>query len=211
MPAARHVSLGTVTVAAQPLSGELRMLVGVAAPVSPGGMPMPWSVVAILIVGVTLSVGLYVMLARRAGDEELLNDDELRDQNEDDELPEDAAAGADADLGSIGRYSIVERIGQGGMAEIFSAVTIGEGSFRRPVVIKRLRPELTIDPDAVAQFCDEANLLAALHHPNIVAVHDFGRSQEPVLPGRRVRRSAATSAGWWRAGSRRARARCPST
>ena len=63
------------------------------------------------------------------------------------------------------------------MAEIFSAVTMGEGSFRRPVVIKRLRPELTADPNAVAQFCDEANLLAALHHPNIVAVHDFGRSQ----------------------------------
>ena len=63
------------------------------------------------------------------------------------------------------------------MAEIYAAVTKGEGSFRRPVVIKRLRPELTIDPNAVAQFCDEANLLAALHHPNIVAVHDFGRSQ----------------------------------
>ena len=44
-------------------------------------------------------------------------------------------------------------------------------------MIKRLRPELSIDPNAVAQFCDEANLLAALHHPNIVAVHDFGRSQ----------------------------------
>ena len=85
--------------------------------------------------------------------------------------------GADAALASIGRYTIVERIGQGGMAEIYAAVTQGEGSFRRPVVIKRLRPELTIDPNAVAQFCDEANLLAALHHPNIVAVHDFGRSQ----------------------------------
>ena len=84
---------------------------------------------------------------------------------------------ADAALASIGRYSIVERIGQGGMAEIYAAVTQGEGSFRRPVVIKRLRPELTVDPNAVAQFCDEANLLAALHHPNIVAVHDFGRSQ----------------------------------
>ena len=77
----------------------------------------------------------------------------------------------------IGRYTIVERIGQGGMADIYAAVTQGEGSFRRPVVIKRLRPELSIDPNAVAQFCDEANLLAALHHPNIIAVHDFGRSQ----------------------------------
>ena len=61
------------------------------------------------------------------------------------------------------------------MAEVYAAVTAGEGSFRRPVVIKRLRPELTANPNAVAQFCDEANLLAAFHHPNIVAVHDFGR------------------------------------
>ena len=75
----------------------------------------------------------------------------------------------------IGRYTLVDRIGLGGMAEIYAAVTTGEGSFRRPVVIKRLRPELTADPNAVAQFCDEANLLAAFHHPNIVAVHDFGR------------------------------------
>jgi Protein kinase domain len=77
----------------------------------------------------------------------------------------------------IGRYTLVDRIGQGGMAEIYSAVTTGERSFRRPVVIKRLRPELALDPQAVAQFCDEANLLSAFHHPNIVAVHDFVRWQ----------------------------------
>jgi hypothetical protein len=172
MPAPGNAAFATGTVAALPLSGGLRVLAGVAAPVSPGGMPIPWFAVAILIIGVTLAVGLFLMLARQAVADEEHDDDGL-----DDELPEDAAAGADPGLGSIGRYSIVERIGQGGMAEIFSAVTMGEGSFRRPVVIKRLRPELTADPNAVAQFCDEANLLAALHHPNIVAVHDFGRSQ----------------------------------
>ena len=61
------------------------------------------------------------------------------------------------------------------MAEIYSAVTTGVGTFRRPVVIKRLKPELAADPAAVAQFRDEANLLAAFNHPNIVAVHDFGQ------------------------------------
>ena len=74
-----------------------------------------------------------------------------------------------------GRYTLVSRLGEGGMAEIYSAVTTGVGTFRRPVVIKRLRPELATDPNAVAQFRDEANLLAAFNHPNIVAVHDFGR------------------------------------
>jgi serine/threonine-protein kinase len=75
----------------------------------------------------------------------------------------------------VGRYTLVSRIGEGGMAEIYSAVTTGVGTFRRPVVIKRLKPELAADPNAVAQFRDEANLLAAFNHPNIVAVHDFGR------------------------------------
>jgi serine/threonine-protein kinase len=77
--------------------------------------------------------------------------------------------------GQVGRYTLVSRIGEGGMAEIYSAVTTGVGSFRRPVVIKRLKPELAADPAAVAQFRDEANLLSAFNHPNIVAVHDFGR------------------------------------
>ena len=75
----------------------------------------------------------------------------------------------------VGRYTLVSRIGEGGMAEIYSAVTTGVGAFRRPVVIKRLKPELAADPAAVAQFRDEANLLAAFNHPNIVAVHDFGQ------------------------------------
>jgi len=156
------VTLGRQTVAALPLSGGLRVLVGVSAETPmPAGLPLPWSALAILLIGVTFATGLFLMLARGAADEA---------------AAEPAPAG-DGDLATVGRYTIVERIGQGGMAEIYAAVTHGEGSFRRPVVIKRLRPELTIDPNAVAQFCDEANLLAALHHPNIVAVHDFGRSQ----------------------------------
>ena len=158
------VALGGQTVAALPLSSGLRVLVGVAAPLStPGGLPLPWSAIAILIIGVAFSIGLYVILSRHASD-----------------APMTALVAApvpDTGVVTIGRYTIVERIGQGGMAEIYAAVTQGEGTFRRPVVIKRLRPELSIDDNAVAQFCDEANLLAALHHPNIVAVHDFGRSQ----------------------------------
>src|SRR5262249_51128970 len=86
-----------------------------------------------------------------------------------------------ANITSVGRYSVVDRIGQGGMAEVYTAVTAGEGGFRRPVVIKRLRPQLTEDAGAVAQFCDEANLLAALHHPNIVAVQDFGRAGDQLF------------------------------
>ncbi|HEY4392687.1 MAG TPA: protein kinase [Polyangia bacterium] len=153
---------GPVAVAALPLAGGLRILTGTAAPVAaPGGLPLPAPVLAILAVGLCLSVGSFVVLARR----------QPADNRR---VPGTTAAGPAA---VIGRYTLVDRIGLGGMAEIYSALTAGEGNFRRPVVIKRLRPELTTDPNAVAQFCDEANLLAAFHHPNIVAVHDFGRWQ----------------------------------
>jgi len=149
-----------VAVAALPLVGGLRILAGVAAPAAAqGALPLPGAVLMILAIGLALGSGSFFLLARRT------TVDDARSI-------EVATAGV---LSVIGRYTLVDRIGLGGMAEIYSAVTTGEGSFRRPLVIKRLRPELTADPNAVAQFCDEANLLAAFHHPNIVAVHDFGR------------------------------------
>ena len=150
------------TVAVLPLSNGLRILVGVAAPSNePSGLPWPPAVLAILGIGLVFGLAIFVLLARKTPEEP----------------PVEREGTAVAALTVIGRYTLVDRIGQGGMAEIYSAVTTGEGSFRRPVVIKRLRPELAVDPNAVAQFCDEANLLSAFHHPNIVSVHDFGRWQ----------------------------------
>ncbi|HEY6477223.1 MAG TPA: serine/threonine-protein kinase [Polyangia bacterium] len=175
---------GPVAVATVPLSGGLRILAGTAAPAAArGALPLPGVVLAILAIGLVLAIGSFVLLARRP-------------PPDDDPIIEMTTANP---VTVIGRYTLIDRIGLGGMAEIYSAVTTGEGSFRRPVVIKRLRPELTTDPNAVAQFCDEANLLAALHHPNIVAVHDFGRWQnqfflaEEYLQGRDLGRIVSQS------------------
>ncbi|HZL21106.1 MAG TPA: serine/threonine-protein kinase [Polyangia bacterium] len=175
LPAPGVGSAGGATVAALPLSNGLRILVGVAAPTNgPSGMPLPPTALAILGIGLVFGIAIFVLLTRKMPEE----------------TPVDREGTAVAALTAIGRYTLIDRIGQGGMAEIYSAVTTGEGSFRRPVVIKRLRPELAVDPNAVAQFCDEANLLSAFHHPNIVAVHDFGRWQnqfflaEEYVPGR---------------------------
>jgi hypothetical protein len=74
----------------------------------------------------------------------------------------------------LGRYELLERIGEGGMAEIFAAASFGANGFRRFFVIKRLRSELVSNQDAVAHFIDEANLGSTLNHPNIVPVFDFG-------------------------------------
>jgi hypothetical protein len=74
----------------------------------------------------------------------------------------------------LGRYLLVDQIGIGGMAEVFTAVSFGAGKFRRPFVIKRLRAELDGNAAAVGLFVDEANLASTLVHQNLVPVFDFG-------------------------------------
>lgn len=80
-----------------------------------------------------------------------------------------------ATAATFGRYTLVEKLGEGGMSQVFTAVTFGAEGFRRRFVVKRLRPELSSDQAAVAQFIDEANLASTLVHSNIVPVFDFGK------------------------------------
>ena len=86
--------------------------------------------------------------------------------------PANRAANADA---AFGRYTLVDRLGEGGMAEVYTAVTFGAEGFRRRFVVKRLRAELLREPAAVDQFIDEANLASSMVHSNIVPVFDFGK------------------------------------
>jgi serine/threonine protein kinase len=76
---------------------------------------------------------------------------------------------------SFGKYTLVRRIAMGGMAEIFLAEHHGEAGFVHPVVIKRVLPGLSDNPEFESMFLDEARLLARLSHPNVVHVYDFGR------------------------------------
>ena len=64
------------------------------------------------------------------------------------------------------------------MAKVSVAVVRGAEGFRRTFVLKRLRPELSTNPEVVSQFIDEARLGASLVHSNIVPVFDFGRDAE---------------------------------
>jgi serine/threonine-protein kinase len=77
---------------------------------------------------------------------------------------------------ALGRYLLVDQIGAGGMAEVYTAVSFGVGRFRRSFVIKRLRAELDGNATAVSLFIDEANLASTLVHPNVVPVFDFGEA-----------------------------------
>ena len=79
---------------------------------------------------------------------------------------------------SFGRYMLLDRLGEGGMAQVYTAVTFGAEGFRRTFVVKRLRAELAREPAVVAQFIDEANLGSTLVHSNIIPVFDFGKVGE---------------------------------
>ncbi|MEN9822079.1 MAG: hypothetical protein RLZ04_505 [Actinomycetota bacterium] len=72
------------------------------------------------------------------------------------------------------RYQIEQRIGRGGMAEVFLARDL---LLDRPVAIKVLFPEFAIDPTFVERFRREAQSAANLNHPNIVSVYDWGQYQ----------------------------------
>ncbi len=69
------------------------------------------------------------------------------------------------------RYEIISQIARGGMAEVYLA---RDQLLDRPVALKVLYPELSIDPSFVERFRREAQSAANLSHPNIVSVYDGG-------------------------------------
>ena len=82
---------------------------------------------------------------------------------------------ASADGQVFGRYTVLDRLGAGGMCDIYIAALTGPEGFQRTFVLKRLKPELALNRAAVDQFIDEAKLGSTLVHSNIVPVFDFGR------------------------------------
>ncbi len=74
------------------------------------------------------------------------------------------------DQNLLGKYRIIERIGSGGMAEVYLG---RHDKLNREVAIKVLRPSLINDPQFTARFEREARLAANLRHPGIVQVFDF--------------------------------------
>jgi hypothetical protein len=80
-----------------------------------------------------------------------------------------------------GRYTIVGKLTDGGMAEIFLARQHGVEGFHRPVVLKRILSAFSADPQFRNMFIDEAHISMSLSHGNIVPVLDAGMAGERMF------------------------------
>ena len=76
---------------------------------------------------------------------------------------------------TLSHYKVIEKIGQGGMGEVYRAE---DTNLSREVAIKVLPEQFTQDPQRLARFEREAKLLASLNHPNIAAIHSFEHADE---------------------------------
>lgn len=86
-------------------------------------------------------------------------------------------AGADL-IGRVlaGRYRLIAPVGLGASAQVYMADDV---RLRRRVAVKVLHPGLAGDPTFLRRFQAEAQAAAALNHPNVLAVYDWGRDDEP--------------------------------
>lgn len=75
----------------------------------------------------------------------------------------------------IDNYEIIGRLGRGGMATVYRARQL---NMQRDVAIKIMSAELAEDPQFVARFEREAQVIANLQHPRILPVHDFGHEED---------------------------------
>ena len=70
----------------------------------------------------------------------------------------------------VGPYEVIAQIAAGGMGEVYRA---RDTKLNRDVALKILPDTFSADPDRLARFRREAQVLAALNHPNIAAIHGF--------------------------------------
>src|SRR3990172_12013060 len=75
---------------------------------------------------------------------------------------------------SIAHYRVTGTLGKGGMGEVYRAT---DSKLRRDVALKILPDAFARDPDRMARFSREAQVLASLNHPNIASIHGLEESE----------------------------------
>src|SRR4029078_10907192 len=74
----------------------------------------------------------------------------------------------------FGKYTLIRKIGTGGMAEVFLARTVVAQGLNKTLVIKKIHTAYARSRQFVTMFVDEAKIALGLNHPNIIQVFDFG-------------------------------------
>ena len=77
----------------------------------------------------------------------------------------------------LGPYEVVDLLGAGGMGEVYRAT---DTNLKRQVAIKVLPASVAADSDRLARFQREAEVLAALNHPNIAHIHGLEKSDATI-------------------------------
>ncbi len=77
----------------------------------------------------------------------------------------------------LGRYELITRIGQGGMAEVQLALQRGPAGFEKLVVVKLVHDTLATQKAFVDMLLDEARMAALVKHPNVVDIYDLGQAE----------------------------------
>ncbi len=93
----------------------------------------------------------------------------------------------------LGHYDVTALLGEGGMGQVWQATDTQLG---RQVALKILPDAFAANPDRLARFTREAQILASLNHPNIAAIHgieeaDRMRVEWHAVSNRRLRRAKA--------------------
>ena len=78
----------------------------------------------------------------------------------------------------LGPYRVVDKLGEGGMGEVYRATDVSLG---RQVALKVLPPDVATDADRVARFRREAQTLASLNHPHIAAIYGFHEAERTAF------------------------------
>src|SRR5215210_3535021 len=74
----------------------------------------------------------------------------------------------------FGKYSLIRKIGTGGMAEVFLARTTVAQGLNKTLVIKKIHSAYARSNQFASMFKDEANIALGLNHPNVIQVFDYG-------------------------------------
>src|SRR5829696_6114975 len=76
----------------------------------------------------------------------------------------------------FGKYRVLEKIAQGGMAEVYKVKSVGIAGFEKVQALKRILPHSAREGRFIRSFIDEARIAVELTHRNIVQVFDFGKA-----------------------------------